>query len=67
MTKYNIEFDLGQIVYLKMDNEQNERMVTGINLRPNQSVIYYLSFGDAETCHYGIEINDKIDILKLTR
>ena len=65
-TGHKIEFEIGQTVYLKMDNEQHERMVTGISLRPNRSVTYCLSLGTTETWHYGIEINDERDIVKAT-
>lgn len=63
---HNIEFEIGQTVYLKMDNEQHGRMVTGISLRPNGSVTYCLAFGTTETWHYGIEISDERDIVKAT-
>jgi hypothetical protein len=65
-TGHKIEFDIGQKVYLKMDNEQRERMVTGISLRPNRSVTYCLALGTTETWHYGIEIDDERDIVKAT-
>lgn len=65
-TGHKIEFEIGQIVYLKTDNEQHGRMVTGISLRPNRSVTYCLAFGETETWHYGIEIDDERDILKVT-
>lgn len=63
---YIIEFEIGQTVYLKMDNEQHGRMVTGISLRPNRSVTYCLAFGTTETWHYGIEIDDERDVVKAT-
>lgn len=65
-TGHKIEFEIGQTVYLKMDNEQHGRMVTGISLRPNRSVTYCLAFGTTETWHYGIEIDDERDIVKAT-
>ena len=65
-TGHKIEFEIGQTVYLKMDNEQHGRMVTGISLRPNRSVTYCLAFGTTETWHYGIEIDDERDIIKAT-
>jgi hypothetical protein len=65
-TGHKIEFDIGQKVYLKMDNQQHERMVTGISLRPNRSVTYCLALGTTETWHYGIEIDDERDIVKAT-
>lgn len=65
-TGHKIEFEIGQTVYLKMDNEQHGRMVTAISLRPNRSVTYCLAFGTTETWHYGIEIDDQRDIVKAT-
>lgn len=65
-TGHKIEFEIGQIVYLKMDNEQRERMVTGISLRPNRSVTYCLALGTTETWHYSIEIDSEKDIVKAT-
>lgn len=66
LSGHKIDFEIGQTVYLKTDNEQHERMVTGIGLRPNRSVTYCLAFGTTETWHYGIEINDERDIVKAT-
>ena len=65
-TGYNIEYNIGQIVYLKMDNDQYARMVVGISLRPNRGVTYCLAFGTSETWHLGIEIDDERDIVKAT-
>jgi hypothetical protein len=63
-TGHKIEFNIGQIVYLKTDIEQKARIVTGINLKPNKGVIYCLACGTNETYHYGIEIDEDKDILK---
>jgi len=65
-TGHDIEFRIEQIVYLKMDNEQHQRMVTGISLRPNNSVTYCLAFNNTETWHYAIEITGERDIIKAT-
>lgn len=50
--KYNI----GDIVYLKTDPDQIERMITAIQLNAN-GIIYRLVCGTTETWHYDIEIN----------
>ena len=63
---HKIEFSIGQSVYLKTDREQQERMLTGISLRPNRSVTYCLALGSTETWHYGIEIDSERDVLKAT-
>ncbi len=65
-TGHKIEFEIGQIVYLKTDNEQHARMVTGINLRPNGCVTYCLSYQTDVSWHYAIEIDDERDIVKMT-
>lgn len=51
-TKYNI----GDIVFLMTDTDQMSRIVTGILLRPNKLVLYYLTSGTNETIHYDFEI-----------
>lgn len=63
---HQLEFKIQQIVYLKTDIEQKPRIVTGIFLRPFNSVTYSLSEGNTETCHYGFEINDERDIIMAT-
>lgn len=62
-TGHTLQFDLEQLVYLKTDKEQNARMVTAIQLRPNRNVLYYLALGTSESCHYGVEITEEKDIL----
>lgn len=57
------KLELGSIVYLKTDKEQDERMVTGIFIRPSGAIIYYLSLGTTETQHYEIELSDEKNIL----
>lgn len=64
LTEYKIQFDIGQLVYLKTDNDQHERIITAISLRPNKSVTYCLSFGTTESWHYGIEISCERNIVK---
>lgn len=66
LSRYNIEFNIGDMVYLKTDNEQNERIVTGISLRPNFSVTYCLALGTNESWHYGVELSLDKDIIKAT-
>lgn len=59
----NFEFNIGDIVYLKTDKDQSERMVTGIMIRPN-NIIYCLMCCTSETWHYGMEITKEKDVLK---
>ena len=65
-TGHRLYFNIGQVVYLKTDKEQIDRIVTGIMLRPNRSVTYCLSLGAIESWHYALEIDDEKDIVKTT-
>ena len=49
------DHQLGDMVFLKHDPEENARMVTGIVIRPN-GVLYQLSMGSTETSHYSVEV-----------
>ena len=58
--KYNI----GDIVFLKTDNDQAERLVTAIQVNPN-GLIYRLVKDTTETWHYDFEISrEKNFVLK---
>jgi hypothetical protein len=54
---------LGQIVYLKTDPSQLERIITGILLRQTGKE-YYLGCGEIESSHYEIEITLEKDWTK---
>ena len=58
-----IKFDIGEIVYLKTDNEQLERMVCQMTLTQN-SVIYDLVCGSEMSNHFDFEISKERNILK---
>lgn len=58
-TKFNIE----QILYLKLDPEQKERMVTRIQLNPG-SVMYCTTDGLTENWAYEFELSPNKDTLK---
>jgi len=55
--KIELDFDLGDKVYLNTDPE-NERMVVGIILRPGGIAVYILVCGTEESEHFAIEITD---------
>lgn len=57
------KYDIGDIVYLKTDINQKERMVTTIGITPGNHV-YTLSCGDDSSEHYEIELSDTKDIMK---
>lgn len=58
-----IHFSIGQTVYLKTDPEQKERMVIGIDIRPN-GIMYLLSLGDFSSYHFDLEISKDKDLIK---
>lgn len=63
---HKLEFMIQQVVYLKTDKEQKPRLVTGIQLRPFNSITYGITEGANETWHYGFEISDERDIIMAT-
>lgn len=62
--EYKIKYEIGSIVYLITDEEQEERMVTSISLKPGGCILYGLSLKASETYHYDIEICRDLNILK---
>ena len=60
-----IKFDIGQIVYLKTDPEQRERIVLGMSIKPG-CIYYSLGCGVDESWHYDFEITTQRDIIKAT-
>lgn len=56
------KFEVGDIVYLKTDTEQCDRLVTGLIIRPI-GILYYLSLGPSETLHYEMEITDDKNVM----
>ncbi len=52
----NIKHQIGDIVYLKTDVDQFDRIVTGIKIRPH-IILYDLSCGAVEAAHYALEIS----------
>jgi hypothetical protein len=56
------EFDFGDIVYLKTDPDQLQRIVTGFTVRKH-GVIYELSLANEVTHHYDFEISVTQDIV----
>ncbi len=58
-TGHILEFTIADIVYLKTDPEQKERMITGICLRPNKAVSYSVACSDREQWHFSIELQSE--------
>lgn len=61
----NTKFDIGQVVFLKTDNEQNERLITGIDIRES-GIIYRVSFCETDSYHCGFELSMEKNVLKST-
>lgn len=53
------KFDIGQIVYLKTDEDQLPRIITGLTIRGNNVLVYCLSSGTSESWHYDFEISEE--------
>ena len=56
------EYDLGDIVYLKTDEDQKARMICSINIKPGLQVLYSLECGTESTIHYEIEMSKEKDL-----
>lgn len=56
-------YKIGEMVYLKTDVDQHERMVTGYSVRAT-GITYELSFGTSSSWHYEFEITGECDTLK---
>jgi len=56
-------YDIGDMVYLHTDNDQLQRFVTGILVKPS-SLTYALSCGSNESWHYDFEITVEKNVLK---
>lgn len=62
----NNQFEIGQVVYLRSDEDQRARIVVQIAIMPGASLRYCLNCGTVETWHYEIEVSAEKDILKTT-
>jgi hypothetical protein len=57
--KIELDYDIGDFVYLKTDPDPMKRIVISITLLPGHTAVYTLGLGDTETSdHYSIEITD---------
>lgn len=54
--KFESKFDIGELVFLKHDNDKSKRMITGISFRNQKHGSYCLSCGEKETWHYEYEM-----------
>lgn len=51
------KFNLEQLVYLRTDKDQLPRLVTGINIRQGDRLLYELSSGSTTSWHNDFEIS----------
>jgi len=56
------KFELGELVYLKTDEDQKVRMVTKVSATLDGGLIYDLNCGSACTVHYEKEISEEKNI-----
>lgn len=56
-------FEIGNIVYLKTDSDQKQRIVTAIIVRHGGCYSYELSCGTEAKWHYEFEISTEKDVL----
>lgn len=63
--RVDTKYELGEIVYLKTDPDQQGRMITQISLRPGH-IFYELSCGSNSSWHFEVEFTTERDIIKAT-
>lgn len=57
------KYNFGDIVFLATDNDQNQRIVTGISILPGDVILYDLSYGSCNSSHYEFEITAEKNVL----
>lgn len=60
-----LEFEVGDMVYLKTDQDQHKRIITGICLR-QAGILYELAQGTTSSWHYVFELSATIDVVVKT-
>lgn len=64
--KIQIDYEVGQTVYLKTDSDQLPRLVVGYSLSP-KDLLYRLQYADCDAkCFYDFEISDTKDVVMAT-
>ena len=58
-------YEFGDVVYLKTDPDQRERIVTGLLIR-NTHVMYELSYNEITSFHFDVEISKERNVIKAT-
>lgn len=59
------KYDIGELVYLKTDKDQNKRMVLEVLFSTN-GVQYRLACGNCSSWHYEMECTIEKDVLQTT-
>lgn len=57
------EFDFEEKVFLKTDVDQKVRLITTIEVRPNDLILYELACGIEKSWHYRFEISRDKDVM----
>jgi len=59
---YKFEHNIGDIVYLRTDINQYQRIITGITIR-TAGVLYSVGCGMDESFHYAFELTTEANVL----
>lgn len=59
----DVDYEIGDTVYLKTDSDQRPRIITGISVRTAGLIMYDLAQGTASTWHYPFEISTEVNVL----
>jgi hypothetical protein len=59
-------YDFGDILYLKTDDDQKQRIIVGIKPTPTGNIIYTVSCGSISSEHYDFELSVEKNILVTT-
>jgi hypothetical protein len=60
-----VEFEPKDLVYLKTDPEQLQRIIVCMQISADHSVMYQLNLGATNSWHYAEEISYKKNIIKI--
>jgi len=56
MITINNKYQIGEIVWLKTDREQLQRLIIGVEIYPDKSYMYKLGCGQEAGYHFELEI-----------
>lgn len=58
----DLEFEPGQTIYLKTDEDQKKRIVLAVSLRQT-GLLYEVGCGPTSSWHYGFEMSETRDVV----